>query len=106
MRMIAKNLFATDNLYLSAYLLCKGAKFLRLEKSNVDGIKLFIFRDSQLVRIEKAKYLNRLGRVEPIAYRDALRDLRSLVKAEKMLKEALKEEGTNGEKMEAKMDRG
>lgn len=84
--------FHTENIYLAAYLLCKGIRLERIQKSRHDGVKLFVFMDSDKVKVERVRYVSRRAKVEPIEFRDRIRDLRSLVRGERMLQEALKEQ--------------
>ena len=82
----------TDNMKLAAYLMSKKVRFLRIENSGIKkGIKVFVFEADDRAKIEKAKFLNRAARVEPNLYIERYRDLRSLIRAEKVAKEVIKE---------------
>ena len=81
----------TDNTKLAAYLMCRRIRFVKITKSDVKkDVKVFVFENSGRARLERARFLNRLALCEPNEFMERYRDLRSLVKGERMLKEALK----------------
>jgi len=83
----------TDNMKLAAYLLAKKARFLKIVPSDIKkNLKVFVFEATDMARIERAKFLNGVARVEPNLFMERYRDLRSLVRAEKFAQEAVKGE--------------
>jgi len=82
----------TDNMALAAYLMARGVKFIRMQNSDVKkGIKVFVLEKTNEARVEKAKFLNGIAKVEPRIFLERYRDLRSLVRASKIAKEIQKE---------------
>ena len=72
----------TDNMALAAYLMARGVKFVRIQKSDVKkGIKIFVLEKTDKARVEKAKFLNGIAKVEPRLFLERYRDLRSLIRA-------------------------
>lgn len=83
----------TDNMKLAAYLMCKSSHLKKIINSDVKkDVKVFVFRATNMTKLERAKFLNGCARVEPNLYMERYRDLRSLLRAERMAKEALTRE--------------
>lgn len=77
-----------SDLYLTAFLLCKGMELIRTERATSSRV-IFIFKDiprrAQLVQ----NFYGRKEKVDPLAYKDAIVNLKSLIhgmKSESMSK--------------------
>jgi hypothetical protein len=70
------NVYESSDLYLSAYLILKGETF-EFKKS---GRKtLFIFKSSENLNSHVNEYLTGRGSCEPLAYTNAIKNLKNLL---------------------------
>jgi hypothetical protein len=70
------NLYSTSDLYLTAYLKIKGHKFT-VEKSSKKST--FIFPSSPELLSDVDAYLTETGSCEPLAYTNAIKNLKNLL---------------------------
>ena len=81
-----------EDMRLAAYLLTKSVRFRKVVDSDIKkGVKVFVFERTPRAKIERAKFLNGIARVEPKTYMERYRDLRAVIRGEKLAEEALKE---------------
>jgi len=66
-----------SNLPLVAYLSILGHKIIELNSSN-ERTTFFIFEDSESLEKATLNFYNRLGQVEPLAFSETLRSLKSM----------------------------
>ena len=66
-----------SDLGLSAYLSAVGHKLLGVERNGQRGA--FIFQDTPEIERDTLAYFNREGRVCPLSYHEALKNLKMLV---------------------------
>ena len=69
--------YITRDFYAAGYLLAEGFKLV--SHSRTGKITLFEFEDTQSVKEAADKYFNMQTRVEPVAYGNALRSLKSIL---------------------------
>jgi hypothetical protein len=70
------NVYESSDLYLSSYLILKGEKF-EFKKSNKKT--LFIFTSSENLNSYVNEYLTGRGSCEPLAYANAIKNLKNLL---------------------------
>jgi hypothetical protein len=70
------NVYESSDLYLSAYLILKGENF-EFKKSNRKT--LFIFKTSDNLNLYVNEYLTGRGSCEPLAYTNAIKNLKNLL---------------------------
>jgi hypothetical protein len=68
--------YITSDLYLTAYLKCKGFKFT-LEKSKSKSNFIFIETPELLLIVNE--YLTESGSCEPLAYTNAIKNIKNLL---------------------------
>jgi hypothetical protein len=71
-----ENLYSTSDLYLTAYLKIKGHKF-KAEKTTKKST--FIFPSSPELLSDVDAYLTEVGSCEPLAYTNAIKNLKNLL---------------------------
>ncbi len=74
--MNSENLYSTSDLYLTAYLKIKGHKFT-VEKSAKKST--FIFQSSPELLSDVDAYLTETGSCEPLAFTNAIKNLKNLL---------------------------
>ena len=70
------NNYVTSDLYLTAYLKMKGNKFI-MEKNKTKSI--FIFNETPELLSYVNEYLTENGSCEPLAYTNAIKNLKNLL---------------------------
>ncbi len=70
-------MYKTKDFYAAGYLLAEGFKLV--SHSRTGKITLFEFEDNQLIKEAADKYFTMQTRVEPVAYGNALRSLKSIL---------------------------
>ena len=76
MYMNQSNNYVTSDLYLTAYLKMKGNKFI-MEKNKTKSI--FIFNETPELLSYVNEYLTENGSCEPLAYTNAIKNLKNLL---------------------------
>ena len=71
-----ENLYSTSDLYLTAYLKIKGHKFT-VEKSSKKSTFVFVSSPELLSNVDE--YLTETGSCEPLAYTNAIKNLKNLL---------------------------
>jgi hypothetical protein len=74
--MNSENLYSTSDLYLTAYLKIKGHKF-KVEKTSKKST--FVFPSSPELLSNVDEYLTETGLCEPLAYTNAIKNLKNLL---------------------------
>jgi hypothetical protein len=74
--MSTENLYSTSDLYLTAYLKIKGHKF-KVEKQSKKST--FIFPSSPDLLSHVDEYLTEMGSCEPLAFTNAIKNLKNLL---------------------------
>ena len=77
--MIINTIYETKDLYLAAYLIATG--HLLSDHSKCDGETYFIFENSREIQNEVNKFISRKALVEPVAYSQAMKSLKSVIYA-------------------------
>ena len=72
-----KNTYATKDFYAAGYLLASGNKLISHSRNN--AVTTFYFEDKESLREETQNYYNMKSIVEPMAYGNALKILKSVL---------------------------
>lgn len=67
----------TRDFYLAAFLVAKGVKLQSHSRTN--GITLFVFADDKLTNDNTENYYTMSASIEPIAYANAIKGLKSII---------------------------
>ena len=78
-RQIPLQEFETDNLPLSAYLVCNACVLKQIKPSSIVGKYLFVFAPSAQITKLSADYFSYEALVTPQAYYSAIRDVKRLL---------------------------
>lgn len=70
------NVYESSDLYLSAYLILKGEKF---EFKKIGKKTLFTFQSSEHLNLHVNEYLTGRGSCEPLAFTNAIKNLKNLL---------------------------
>ena len=73
------NLFESQDFYLSAYLVASGVELTTSERNH--GLTTFQFSDTNTTRELVEKYYSLAATINPIAYCNAIRNLKSIIHA-------------------------
>ena len=71
------NTYATKDFYAAGYFLCSGHKLVFHKRNN--GVTTFYFEDEVAIKEAAEKYFMMKASVEPIAYGNSLRVLKSML---------------------------
>lgn len=81
--------YSTKDFYLSSYLIANGSTLL--DNIVEDGITTFVFENNEEVKKLIGNYYSLKSKVEPMAYGQAIRTLKSVIHASKTNSKSYKE---------------
>ena len=87
--------YNTRDFYLSAFLVASGVQLNSFSKS--DGNTVFVFNDSSRLKELTESYFNLKALINPIAYGNALKNLKSIIHANGVTNERIHSQTRRGQ---------
>lgn len=74
----ADGAYSLSDFYLAAYLICSGMELLRTDRAKPNRV-VFVLADSQQRPGLIQDFYSRKARIDPLAYKDTIANLKSLI---------------------------